>query len=128
MRSWPFAAPSPVLILVCVCSPLCLQVRRRPYSVVLFDEVEKAHAEVFNILLSILDDGRVTDGKGRVINFANTVIILTSNLGSEYLLQAAAAGGRGGSDSEGSAGGNGGLTLEKARELVMDQVSSSRQQ
>ncbi|EFJ51248.1 hypothetical protein VOLCADRAFT_57497 [Volvox carteri f. nagariensis] len=65
-------------------------VRRRPYSVVLFDEVEKAHAEVFNVLLSILDDGRVTDSKGRTVNFANTVIILTSNLGSEALLQAAA--------------------------------------
>ncbi|GLC34379.1 hypothetical protein PLESTB_000735100 [Pleodorina starrii] len=64
-------------------------VRRRPYSVVLFDEVEKAHAEVFNVLLSILDDGRVTDSKGRTVNFANTVIILTSNLGSEALLQAA---------------------------------------
>ncbi|GIL60022.1 hypothetical protein Vafri_14648 [Volvox africanus] len=64
-------------------------VRRRPYSVVLFDEVEKAHSEVFNVLLSILDDGRVTDSKGRTVNFANTVIILTSNLGSEALLQAA---------------------------------------
>lgn len=63
-------------------------VRRRPYSVVLFDEVEKAHAEVFNVLLSILDDGRVTDAKGRTVNFANTVIIMTSNLGSEGLLQA----------------------------------------
>ncbi|KAG2488370.1 hypothetical protein HYH03_013059 [Edaphochlamys debaryana] len=66
-------------------------VRRRPYSVVLFDEVEKAHPEVFNVLLSILDDGRVTDSKGRTVNFANTVVILTSNLGSEALLQAAAA-------------------------------------
>jgi ATP-dependent Clp protease ATP-binding subunit ClpB len=64
-------------------------VRRRPYAVVLFDEVEKAHAEVFNVLLSILDDGRVTDGKGRTVNFANTVVIMTSNLGSEFLLQAA---------------------------------------
>ncbi|KAG2439110.1 hypothetical protein HYH02_006632 [Chlamydomonas schloesseri] len=64
-------------------------VRRRPYSVVLFDEVEKAHAEVFNVLLSILDDGRVTDSKGRTVNFANTVIILTSNLGAEALLTAA---------------------------------------
>jgi ATP-dependent Clp protease ATP-binding subunit ClpB len=64
-----------------------LQVRRRPYSVLLFDEVEKAHAEVFNILLSLLDDGRLTDGKGRTVNFANCVIIMTSNLGSEYLLQ-----------------------------------------
>lgn len=61
-------------------------VRRRPYSVVLFDEVEKAHPEVFNILLSILDDGRVTDAKGQTVNFANTVIIMTSNLGSERLL------------------------------------------
>ncbi|GLC35085.1 hypothetical protein PLESTM_000277900 [Pleodorina starrii] len=66
-------------------------VRHRPYSVVLFDEVEKAHAEVFNVLLSILDDGRVTDSRGRTVNFANTVIILTSNLGSETLLQAAAS-------------------------------------
>ncbi|GIL83035.1 hypothetical protein Vretimale_8548 [Volvox reticuliferus] len=64
-------------------------VRRRPYSVVLFDEVEKAHSEVFNVLLSILDDGRVTDSKGRTVNFANTVIILTSNLGADALLQAA---------------------------------------
>ncbi|KAG2432180.1 hypothetical protein HXX76_009100 [Chlamydomonas incerta] len=64
-------------------------VRRRPYSVVLFDEVEKAHAEVFNVLLSILDDGRVTDSKGRTVNFANTVIIMTSNLGAEALLTAA---------------------------------------
>jgi ATP-dependent Clp protease ATP-binding subunit ClpB len=54
--------------------------------VVLFDEVEKAHAEVFNVLLSILDDGRVTDAKGRTINFSNTVIIMTSNLGAEHLL------------------------------------------
>ncbi|GMH40192.1 hypothetical protein BSKO_08096 [Bryopsis sp. KO-2023] len=61
-------------------------VRRRPYSVVLFDEVEKAHPDVFNILLSILDDGRVTDTKGQTVNFANTVIIMTSNLGSERLL------------------------------------------
>ncbi|KAF5833291.1 ClpB chaperone, Hsp100 family [Dunaliella salina] len=61
-------------------------VRRRPYSVVLFDEVEKAHNDVFNVLLSILDDGRVTDAKGRTVNFANTVIIMTSNLGAEHLL------------------------------------------
>jgi ATP-dependent Clp protease ATP-binding subunit ClpB len=60
-------------------------VRRRPYQVVLFDEVEKAHADVFNILLQVLDDGRLTDGQGRVVNFANTLIILTSNLGSQYL-------------------------------------------
>src|ERR1700690_1990637 len=61
------------------------QVRRRPYAVVLFDEIEKAHPDVFNILLQIMDDGRLTDGKGRKVDFKNTVIIMTSNLGSSYL-------------------------------------------
>jgi ATP-dependent Clp protease ATP-binding subunit ClpB len=61
------------------------QVRRRPYSVVLFDEIEKAHPDVFNVLLQIMDDGRLTDGKGRVVDFKNTVIIMTSNIGSAYL-------------------------------------------
>ncbi len=60
-------------------------VRRRPYQVVLFDEVEKAHGDVFNILLQVLDDGRLTDGQGRTVDFSNTIIILTSNLGSQYL-------------------------------------------
>ncbi|MBX7458017.1 ATP-dependent chaperone ClpB [Qipengyuania sp. 1NDH17] len=60
-------------------------VRRRPYQVVLFDEVEKAHSDVFNVLLQVLDDGRLTDGQGRVVDFSNTLIILTSNLGSQYL-------------------------------------------
>ena len=60
-------------------------VRRRPYQVVLFDEVEKAHNDVFNVLLQVLDDGRLTDGQGRVVDFTNTLIILTSNLGSQYL-------------------------------------------
>ncbi|MFC4254562.1 ATP-dependent chaperone ClpB [Altererythrobacter xixiisoli] len=60
-------------------------VRRRPYQVVLFDEVEKAHPDVFNVLLQVLDDGRLTDGQGRVVDFSNTLIILTSNLGSQYL-------------------------------------------
>ena len=60
-------------------------VRRRPYQVVLFDEVEKAHGDVFNVLLQVLDDGRLTDGQGRTVDFANTIIILTSNLGSQYL-------------------------------------------
>ena len=60
-------------------------VRRRPYQVVLFDEVEKAHADVFNVLLQVLDDGRLTDGQGRTVDFTNTLIILTSNLGSQYL-------------------------------------------
>ena len=62
-------------------------VRRRPYSVVLFDEIEKAHPDVFNILLQVLDDGRLTDGQGRVVDFTNTIIIMTSNLGSEYILK-----------------------------------------
>ena len=62
-------------------------VRRKPYSVVLFDEVEKAHPDVFNVLLQILDDGRVTDSQGRTVDFKNTILILTSNLGSEYLLE-----------------------------------------
>ena len=61
-------------------------VRRRPYSVILFDEVEKAHPDVFNVLLQVLDDGRITDSQGRTVDFKNTVIILTSNLGSEFLL------------------------------------------
>ncbi len=61
-------------------------VRRKPYSVVLFDEIEKAHPDVFNILLQILDDGRITDSQGRTVDFKNTIIILTSNLGSQYLL------------------------------------------
>jgi ATP-dependent Clp protease ATP-binding subunit ClpB len=60
-------------------------VRRRPYQVVLFDEVEKAHSDVFNVLLQVLDDGRLTDGQGRTVDFSNTIIILTSNLGSQYL-------------------------------------------
>ena len=61
-------------------------VRRKPYSVVLFDEVEKAHPDVFNVLLQVLDDGRITDSQGRTVDFKNTILILTSNLGSEYLL------------------------------------------
>ena len=61
-------------------------VRRHPYSIVLLDEIEKAHRDVFNVLLQILDDGRLTDGKGRVVNFKNTVIIMTSNLGSHEIL------------------------------------------
>ena len=60
-------------------------VRRRPYQVVLFDEVEKAHPDVFNVLLQVLDDGRLTDGQGRTVDFSNTVLIMTSNLGAEHL-------------------------------------------
>ena len=62
-------------------------IRRRPFSVVLLDEVEKAHPDVFNILLQVLDDGRLTDGQGHTVDFRNTVIIMTSNIGSEYLLE-----------------------------------------
>jgi ATP-dependent Clp protease ATP-binding subunit ClpB len=63
-------------------------IRRRPYAVVLLDEIEKAHPDVFNVLLQVLDDGRLTDGKGRVVSFKNTVIIMTSNLGSEWIAEA----------------------------------------
>ena len=63
-------------------------VRRRPYAVVLFDEIEKAHPDVFNVLLQIMDDGRLTDGKGRIVDFKNTIIIMTSNIGSAYLTEA----------------------------------------
>jgi ATP-dependent Clp protease ATP-binding subunit ClpB len=80
-------------------------VRRRPYQVVLFDEVEKAHPDVFNVLLQVLDDGRLTDGQGRTVDFRNTLIIMTSNLGSEYL-----------------AGMDEGDDVEKARPAVMEVV------
>ena len=63
-------------------------VRRKPYSVILFDEIEKAHADVFNVLLQVLDDGRITDGQGRTVDFKNSVIIMTSNIGSQYILDA----------------------------------------
>jgi len=62
-------------------------VRRKPYSVILFDEIEKAHPEVLNVLLQLLDDGRLTDGKGRTVNFKNTVVIMTSNIGSQRIQQ-----------------------------------------
>ena len=75
-------------------------VRRKPYSVVLFDEVEKAHPDVFNVLLQVLDDGRITDSRGRTVDFKNTIIILTSNLGSEYLLDGTAADGTIAKESE----------------------------
>jgi ATP-dependent Clp protease ATP-binding subunit ClpB len=71
------------------------RVRRRPYSVVLFDEIEKAHPEIFNMLLQLLDDGRLTDAKGRVVNFKNTIIIMTSNIGSDAILRAMSKGGMG---------------------------------
>ena len=85
-------------------------VRRKPYSVVLFDEIEKAHPDVFNILLQILDDGRITDSQGRTVDFKNTIIILTSNLGSQYLLD--------GIDS-------GGNISEEAKAAVMNELHRS---
>ncbi len=75
-------------------------VRHRPYSVILFDEIEKAHPEVFNILLQVLDNGRLTDGKGRVVNFKNTIIIMTSNVGSHYMKQIANLGFSSGTEGE----------------------------
>jgi len=75
-------------------------VRRRPYSVILFDEVEKAHPEVWNALLQILDDGRLTDGQGRVVDFRNTVLIMTSNLGTEFVIHGGTLGFLGAGDDE----------------------------
>ena len=106
-------------------------VRRRPYSLVLFDEVEKAHPKVLNLLLQVLDDGRLTDGQGRTVDFTSTVVIMTSNIGAEHILDAAAtdhaawtaAGGEGG---EGGVGGGGewrGLSSE-VKSLVMGDVRS----
>jgi ATP-dependent Clp protease ATP-binding subunit ClpB len=77
-------------------------VRRRPYAVVLFDEVEKAHPEVLNVMLQLLDDGRLTDGKGRTVDFRNTVVIMTSNLGSQYIAERSLAGGEAGALDEGT--------------------------
>ena len=82
-------------------------VRRKPYSVVLFDEIEKAHPDVFNILLQILDDGRITDSQGRTVDFKNTIIIMTSNLGSQYLLEGI---------------GENGEISDSARDMVMAQL------
>lgn len=85
-------------------------VRRRPYSIVLFDEIEKGHPDVFNTMLQILDDGRLTDGQGRTVNFKNTVVIMTSNIGSQYLME--------GISADGS-------ISENARELVMNELQMS---
>jgi ATP-dependent Clp protease ATP-binding subunit ClpB len=84
-------------------------VRRRPYQVVLFDEIEKAHPDVFNVLLQVLDDGRLTDGQGRTVDFRNTLIVMTSNLGAEYLVAQA----EGGKDLD---------DTDKVRDLVMGEV------
>ncbi len=85
-------------------------VRRHPYSVVLFDEIEKAHPDVFNVLLQVLDDGRITDSHGRTVDFKNTVVIMTSNVGSQYLLEGVTAEG---------------LVKEGAREMVMRELRGS---
>ncbi len=82
-------------------------VRRKPYSVVLFDEVEKAHPDVFNVLLQVLDDGRITDSQGRTVDFKNTILIMTSNIGSSYLLD--------GIDEQGN-------ISEESQKLVMDDL------
>ena len=92
-------------------------VRHRPYSVILFDEIEKAHPEVFNVLLQVLDDGRLTDAKGRVVNFKNTVIIMTSNVGAQYLDRMHAIG-FGSSDATEQAYGN---VRDKVMEALRDQ-------
>jgi len=85
-------------------------VRRKPYSVVLFDEIEKAHPDVFNVLLQVLDDGRITDSQGRTVDFKNTILIMTSNIGAQYLLD--------GIDAEGNIG-------EEAKGHVMDELHAS---
>jgi len=90
-------------------------VRHRPYSVILFDEIEKAHPEVFNILLQVLDEGRLTDGKGRVVNFKNTVIILTSNIGSQFIDKMERIGFSSGSDKE---------EYESTKEKVMEALKN----
>ena len=82
-------------------------VRRKPYSVVLFDEVEKAHPDVFNVLLQVLDDGRITDSQGRTVDFKNTILIMTSNIGSSYLLE--------GIDDQGN-------ISEESQKMVMDDL------
>ena len=107
-------------------------VRRKPYSVVLFDEIEKAHPDVFNTLLQVLDDGRLTDNKGRTVNFKNTIIILTSNLGSEYIREKLAPlSSPEGDTAEKSSGNNGieapsgavrGAVLEEVKAHVLDML------
>jgi ATP-dependent Clp protease ATP-binding subunit ClpC len=89
------------------------KVRRKPYSVVLFDEIEKAHPEVFNVLLQVLEDGRLTDGKGRAVDFRNTVIIMTSNVGATQLRKQATLGFRSGDRDK---------TYEVMKNQIMDEL------
>jgi ATP-dependent Clp protease ATP-binding subunit ClpC len=91
------------------------KVRRRPYSVILLDEMEKAHPDVFNILLQILEDGRLTDGKGRTVDFRNTVVIMTSNVGAAFLNKSAVGFGAAGEDAD----------YEKMKERVMDELKKT---
>ena len=104
-------------------------VYRRPYSVVLFDEVEKAHPQVFNILLQVLDDGRLTDGQGRTVDFSNVIIVLTSNLGSEFLLNLRAKGSNAMIESDGDSDGSddamAGQIPEATKERVMELVKKN---
>jgi ATP-dependent Clp protease ATP-binding subunit ClpC len=109
------------------------KVRRKPYAVVLFDEIEKAHPDVFNALLQILEDGRLTDGQGRTVNFRNTIIIMTSNIGARLLtgssgrrigFEATAADGSGKNDRE-IEHLYGGKSYEEAKQLVMDELKKT---
>ena len=95
------------------------RVRRNPYSIVLFDEIEKAHPDVFNLLLQVLDDGRLTDGQGRTVDFRNTVIVMTSNIGSEFL---ASRSGALGFVSSQDASANGFASAEDLRARVMGKL------
>ncbi len=108
------------------------KVRRKPYSVVLFDEIEKAHPDVFNTLLQILEDGRLTDGQGRTINFRNTIIIMTSNIGARLLTSPSGRrigfevlGSKGAPEDETNGHLYGGKTYSEARQLVMDEVKKT---
>lgn len=95
------------------------KVRRKPYSVVLFDEIEKAHEDVWNVLLQILEDGRITDGQGRTVDFKNTVIVMTSNVGASHILS---TGNRLGFDARDSAAGDEQTDFERTKETVMEEL------
>ena len=97
-------------------------IRRRPYSVVLFDEMEKAHSEVFNLLLQVLDDGRITDSQGRLVDFKNCVIIMTSNVGSHHILEDLSALGSGNGSNGSPSGAEGAERRAKMKERMMQSV------
>jgi len=102
-------------------------VRRKPYSVVLFDEIEKAHPDVFNILLQVLDDGRLTDGQGRVVNFKNCIIIMTSNVGSQIIREHAAEG-RAFDEAQATGGETMGEMAEKMMSMTPEQAAKRMQE